>query len=122
MMNFASWSMGRLYGLVLMPALGAELLSNTIARTVIDRSKRKVQLISPLPHHANLEFRDRVLSYDEARLLGRPHGLLNGDPEGPEGPMPDHFVARLEALDGDFTPLIKPARTGAFSRLDPIHG
>lgn len=109
LVHFASWSMGRLFAVVLLPMRGYEGLTNTIARTIIEKSHRKVQLIAPLPDRPNLDFRNRTLTFDQARLLSRPKGLLTGEHEADNSPLPDHFTARLQRLNGDYTSLIKQA-------------
>lgn len=107
--HLVSWTMGRLFALVVLPAAGFESMSNVLAATVVRRSRRKAQLVSPLPHNADLEFRGRVLEWDEARMLGQKHGLMTGEPE-PEYPEPPaHFTERLARLEGDHSSLIKPA-------------
>lgn len=107
--HLVSWTMGRLFALVVLPVTGFESLSNELAATIVRRSQRKAQLISPVPRGANLEFKERVLGWDEARLLSQKHGLMTGEPEPAHPEPPAHFTKRLELLDGDYRSLIKQA-------------
>ncbi len=107
--HLVSWTMGRLFALVVLPAAGFEGLSNELAATIVRRSQRKAQLISPVPRGVNLEFKDRVLEWDEARLLGQKHGLMTGEPEPAPPNPPTHFIKRLELLNGDYRSLVKQA-------------
>ena len=107
--HLVSWTMGRLFALVVLPVTGFESLSNELAATVVRRSRRKAPLISPVPRGANLEFTERVLGWDEARMLGQKHGLMTGEPEQAYSEPPAHFAKRLERLETDYSSLIKPA-------------
>lgn len=107
--HLVSWTMGRLFALVILPVAGYESMSNSVAAAVVGRSRRKAQLISPMPWGAKLNFRERVLEYDEARMLGQTHGLVAGEPEPVFPQPPEHFAKRLDRLGDDYSSLIKPA-------------
>lgn len=107
--HLVSWTMGRLFSLVVLPETGYAPLANRIAAAVVRRSHRKAQLISPLPRGVDLGFRGRALTYEEARLLGQKDGLAFGEPEQPYPQPPEHYLQRLAPLNGDYTSLVKPA-------------
>jgi len=107
--HLVSWTMGRLFALVVLPVAGFETMSNQLAATVVRRSMRKAQLIFPRPRGADLDFRARVLGWDEARMLGQKHGLMTGEPEPAYPNPPAHFAKRLARLNGDHSSLVKPA-------------
>lgn len=101
--------MGRLFTLVVLPEPGYAPLSNRLAAAVVRRSRRKGQLISPLPHAVDLEFRGRVLTYEEARPLGQKEGLAFGKPDEPYPQPPKHYFERIAPLKDAVTSLVRGA-------------
>ncbi|MBA3019829.1 hypothetical protein [Propionicimonas sp.] len=106
-MHLASWSMGRLFALVIIPAAGMEPTSDTLARLIHRHGQRKVRLIWPAPLSSVVAL--RPIDPQLARRLSRPKILGTAEPTEVEVALPHHLTTRLERLqrEGRMTSLIK---------------